>query len=799
MKNKYTILVAEDTKTVQQVLTVHLKKNNYNVILADNGVQALEKLEKNKIDLIISDVMMPEMDGFVFCKTVKQHETYKNLPFIIVTGQEFLKSKLQGLQYGADKYIYKPYNYIDLISTVKEMLENKSRFKFKHKGVNWYEFQVYKSTELVNEINEIIKNICWENEEFISEVDSIIFSINIIKNKLLEPIKNKLNITFSYKYNSEKIMLKLDGFPKDYLKNKKSVLEEIKHFITNINVNSDYNKILIVKETEKNDIIIKKSSENLKKTTEQTHLGTSNNEKSDKNITETELLAKERQKYENKPTESSDTSEPADTNNASDIEKELEALDSDLKDLNSQLKNMTTGSNIKNTSEISQSKEKKSKEPKEDNEKVDATYSFVLEDDTLYFAYKPAKNGGKKVSIDDIKKEVSKNHYSSVSFQLIKTILEDDRAVKKPVAHNQYKKDYDGSVEMVYENYKSSAYMLIKPPVNTKGKQVSYKYAVEVLEGYEFMNPETKSLREYFTTNKKPEKVLVATGTAPEKGDDESIKYSAFSIFDKKQLYVQKGQLLIYKSPGKIGKAGVDVWGNIIPPLKSGELKIYGTGDVVSDKKKLRYIAGADGNAAFENNKLSIVPDNKTSHKISFNDTYKFFIDASDDIIETEKVASSYLNCSKNMWTGKTVYLYDKNYIMIYEYSKKFNSETENEAISSALTYFDVENTDYIDIETVQASSKGLFGLMKKEAVIQVALKVIDKTSFTNYLNLKIKKYKELFNNLKNDFDNMTEKYQKTEDETEKEKISSDLTKIKSNLKKILDMIQETKKEVEKV
>ncbi|HOK40436.1 MAG TPA: response regulator [bacterium] len=242
-----TILVVEDSKALQQILNLQLTNSGYKVIQAYNGIEALKQLTHNEVDLILSDVMMPEMDGFEFCKRVKMNEKYKNIPFIILTAKAYLESKLEGLNYGADRYIYKPYNFNDLLNTIQELLEQKGRFQLKVKGKNQYEFNIKNSLVFIDELNNIIKEICWSNQDFISEVDSLIFTINIIKKKLIQPIINNMDISFAFAYNNEKYVLKIEGFEKNYLKDKIKEIKEIQNFIPTIKINSEWNKILLIK------------------------------------------------------------------------------------------------------------------------------------------------------------------------------------------------------------------------------------------------------------------------------------------------------------------------------------------------------------------------------------------------------------------------------------------------------------------------------------------------------------------------------------------------------------------------
>lgn len=106
---KQAVLVVEDQKDMRQFIVDDLKEN-YHVLDAENGEEALSILESNSINLIISDIMMPVMDGFELCNKVKNNVLYSHIPFIILTAQHNLQSRLEGLNKGADAYMEKPFS-----------------------------------------------------------------------------------------------------------------------------------------------------------------------------------------------------------------------------------------------------------------------------------------------------------------------------------------------------------------------------------------------------------------------------------------------------------------------------------------------------------------------------------------------------------------------------------------------------------------------------------------------------------------------------------------------------------------
>lgn len=121
---KPTILVVEDQKDMRQFIVDELA-GSYQVLEAFDGKAALEQLESNSVNLIISDVMMPVMDGFELCNRVKNNVHFSHIPFIILTAQHNLQSRLEGLNHGADAYMEKPFSMELLLAQVENLLKSR--------------------------------------------------------------------------------------------------------------------------------------------------------------------------------------------------------------------------------------------------------------------------------------------------------------------------------------------------------------------------------------------------------------------------------------------------------------------------------------------------------------------------------------------------------------------------------------------------------------------------------------------------------------------------------------------------
>src|SRR5690606_4789195 len=126
--NKPWILVVEDNPDMQSYIYSVLKKD-YEVILAANGIEAYEKAIEMIPDIIVSDYMMPEMDGLTLCKKVKSHELIQHIPFVMLTAKAGHESKLHGLEHGADFYLTKPFDNYELLLIIQNIVDHQRRLK----------------------------------------------------------------------------------------------------------------------------------------------------------------------------------------------------------------------------------------------------------------------------------------------------------------------------------------------------------------------------------------------------------------------------------------------------------------------------------------------------------------------------------------------------------------------------------------------------------------------------------------------------------------------------------------------
>ncbi|MBU1097678.1 MAG: response regulator [Bacteroidetes bacterium] len=107
---KKIVLVADDSPTIRKFVSFTLSAMGFKIISANDGMEALEKLPSERVDLIITDLNMPNIDGFEFIRTVRSNEDYKDIPIIILSSLGAESDINQGLNCGANSYLIKPFD-----------------------------------------------------------------------------------------------------------------------------------------------------------------------------------------------------------------------------------------------------------------------------------------------------------------------------------------------------------------------------------------------------------------------------------------------------------------------------------------------------------------------------------------------------------------------------------------------------------------------------------------------------------------------------------------------------------------
>jgi DNA-binding NarL/FixJ family response regulator len=121
------ILIVDDDITLRTALIRYLQNRGYLVNDASSGKEALSLFEQNPPDLVVSDVMMPEMDGLEFCRRLRTSRSGQLVPFIFLSSRKEVDDRIQGHQMGADDYIIKPFEPRELVAKIEAQLERSRR------------------------------------------------------------------------------------------------------------------------------------------------------------------------------------------------------------------------------------------------------------------------------------------------------------------------------------------------------------------------------------------------------------------------------------------------------------------------------------------------------------------------------------------------------------------------------------------------------------------------------------------------------------------------------------------------
>lgn len=192
---KPVVLLVDDNQDLLDFISDDLS-DNYDVLTAKNGVEALELISNQSVQLVISDIMMPKMDGFEFCKRIKSTIESSHIPVILLTAKNTLQSKIEGLELGADAYVEKPFSPEFLQVQVSSLIRNRNKIK-----------EYFASSPLVH----VKTNACSKaDEQFLGklqdtilknldnlnlDVDLIAYNLNISRPTLYRKIKSISNLS----------------------------------------------------------------------------------------------------------------------------------------------------------------------------------------------------------------------------------------------------------------------------------------------------------------------------------------------------------------------------------------------------------------------------------------------------------------------------------------------------------------------------------------------------------------------------------------------------------------------------
>lgn len=189
------ILLVDDNEDILDFLS-HDLCDKYQVFTAFNGQEALDILSREIVHLIISDVMMPVMDGFQLCREIKTNVDYSHIPVILLTAKNSLQSKIEGLEHGADAYIEKPFSPEYLHVQIANLLINRNKIKEHFANSPLAHIKSMANSKADEEFLEALNNIIYENiENSALDVEQLAKKMNMSRPTFYRKIKVVSDLT----------------------------------------------------------------------------------------------------------------------------------------------------------------------------------------------------------------------------------------------------------------------------------------------------------------------------------------------------------------------------------------------------------------------------------------------------------------------------------------------------------------------------------------------------------------------------------------------------------------------------
>ncbi|MDU6483765.1 MAG: response regulator transcription factor, partial [Paeniclostridium sordellii] len=180
------ILIVDDDKEIVEAIEFYLKPEGFNILKAYDGLEAIESLIDNNIDLVIMDVMMPNMDGLKATLKIRENN---NIPIILLSAKNQDMDKILGLNMGADDYVTKPFNPLELIARVKSQLRRFINLNHRSEDIN----SDNSNCLLVS------GGLCLNNDTKVVTLDGEVVKVTPIEFKILEFLLKNKGMVFSSK------------------------------------------------------------------------------------------------------------------------------------------------------------------------------------------------------------------------------------------------------------------------------------------------------------------------------------------------------------------------------------------------------------------------------------------------------------------------------------------------------------------------------------------------------------------------------------------------------------------------
>lgn len=217
------ILVVEDDSDLQHFIATSLRSEGFNVLTAAGGNEALELLAAQDINLIISDIMMPDMDGTELCRIVKDDIAYSHIPLILLTAKTDSNAELAGIESGADVYITKPFKIRNLAATIKNLLEGRAKLMQKFITYPFVGESLPPSNQTKDQL--FIEKIVQFIEENISDAGLSVESLSVEAAMSKSAFQRKLKALTSYSPNEFIRLIRLQYAAKLLMSNEYRVSE----------------------------------------------------------------------------------------------------------------------------------------------------------------------------------------------------------------------------------------------------------------------------------------------------------------------------------------------------------------------------------------------------------------------------------------------------------------------------------------------------------------------------------------------------------------------------------------------
>ena len=175
----YRILVVEDEDHIRENLKLNFELEGYEVVAVDNGAKAIKDLKEQRFNLVVLDVMLPEMDGFDVCEQIRLEDM--DTPILFLTAKDASNDKIQGLKTGGDDYMTKPFNLEELLLRVKNLIkrsnkgaakdDNFKEYKFGSNSINFVTYEAQGANgkqKLTNKELKLLKLLIDRKDEVVS-------------------------------------------------------------------------------------------------------------------------------------------------------------------------------------------------------------------------------------------------------------------------------------------------------------------------------------------------------------------------------------------------------------------------------------------------------------------------------------------------------------------------------------------------------------------------------------------------------------------------------------------------------